>query len=91
MHISASAGLGEAKVSGEVTPDEAVVAREGRAIDSYSAVDSTRVLTENDCWIVAEAALEIEANAGGNPMDVEFALDDSGLWILQARPMVAAA
>ena len=88
IHISAAFGLGEVTVSGEVTPDKAVVAREGFVTSSYTAVGETPVLDAANCATVAEAALLIERSAGGNPMDVEIAFDDAGLWILQARPMV---
>lgn len=91
LHISAAPGLGEATVSGEVAPDEVVLERDGLKPGERVTQDELPVLDDAEAAAVATAALAIEAQAGGNPMDVEFALDSSGLWILQARPMVVAA
>jgi rifampicin phosphotransferase len=43
-------------------------------------------LTDDEVREVARAALAIE-NAFGRPQDIEFAFDETGLYILQARPI----
>jgi rifampicin phosphotransferase len=46
-------------------------------------------LTDDEIREVARAAMAIE-QAFGKPQDIEFAFDDSGLYILQARPITTA-
>jgi rifampicin phosphotransferase len=92
IQVSAGAGLGEATVSGEVTPDEITVDRQSRQILSYAeGSETTRSLTETQALAVAAMALEIEEHLGGDPQDIEWALDGDTLHLLQARPMVMAA
>ncbi|MFE3188354.1 phosphoenolpyruvate synthase [Nocardia sp. NPDC059240] len=58
------------------------------------AVDDTlrgaRVLTEADVAELAALARTIEI-AGGAPQDIEWAIDDTGVWLLQTRPITATA
>ena len=82
--ITAVRGLGERLVSGEAVGDEWVV----RGGDATLRRESEGVLT-------AEKALEVEALARrveahfGPPQDVEWAISDGALYLLQARPMTA--
>nr|WP_281065034.1 PEP/pyruvate-binding domain-containing protein [Brachybacterium sacelli] len=75
--IDATAGLGEAIVDGSVEGDHYVLGRE-------APTDSHGVLSTPDLRALQDAGRRLEA-AFGAPQDVEFALDDDGLWLLQSR------
>ena len=82
--VSAVKGLGERLVSGQASPDEWIV-RGDQAICQLAqekAIDDTTVKS------VAELAKSIE-NRLGAPQDIEWALADGKLYLLQARPITA--
>ncbi|MCC7371064.1 MAG: phosphoenolpyruvate synthase [Chloroflexi bacterium] len=110
--VNASYGLGEAVVSGQVTPDTFVLGRDDGAIRSTtlgtksemvvaradresgtSAVpvpeDRRRVaaLGPDRLRELAALGLRVERLAGGTPQDVEWAVAEGQLWLLQARPI----
>jgi pyruvate,water dikinase len=72
-------GLGESLVSGQRTPDVHVVPRDHTSATSAAGLDPqlARAL---------ELAMLIEARSG-TPQDVEFACDDTTVWVVQARPI----
>lgn len=89
--ISTVPGLGEALVSGAANPEEIVV--RVPPIGEYEIVErqspATSILSD-------EAALDLARQVaravwalgdGQDPQDIEWAYDDSGLWIVQARPL----
>ncbi len=82
--ITAAQGLGESVVAGEAVGDEWVVdtagARCGRAVDG--AIDAGRA------GEIAALARRVEA-AFDVPQDIEWAIADGRLHLLQARPMTA--
>ncbi|MFW6448539.1 MAG: phosphoenolpyruvate synthase [Halobacteriota archaeon] len=110
MIVEAAWGLGEAVVSGAVSPDNYVVDREtGEVLETMvatkkimherdeetrSTVEVTvpedrrdrRVLSEADLERMRELAREIEAHYG-RPQDVEWAMVDAELYVLQSRPI----
>jgi pyruvate,water dikinase len=45
-----------------------------------------RVLDQNALMALAHLAIEIERHYGA-PQDVEFAIDDHGIWMVQSRPI----
>jgi pyruvate,water dikinase len=55
----------------------------------HVAQPHARSLSDNEVRELARTAIAIE-NAFGRPQDIEFAFDDSGLYILQARPITTA-
>jgi phosphohistidine swiveling domain-containing protein len=80
--VSAVRGLGERLVSGEVSPDE-WTAKNGqvqcqRAPEEAIEADKVKV--------IAEMARRVESHFG-TPQDIEWALADGELYILQARPI----
>jgi pyruvate,water dikinase len=90
--IEAVAGLGEALVSGHVTPeryrirgrDGVVLKRlstKGEPLKTNQGVVSERALHELNVL-----ARKVEANAKC-PMDVEWAIERNRVWLLQARPI----
>ncbi|NDF16104.1 hypothetical protein EB061_12430, partial [bacterium] len=56
-------------------------------------VDPSRVslpsLSEEELFALRDAALRLEALAGGVPQDIEWALDSTGIRFLQMRPVTA--
>jgi pyruvate,water dikinase len=85
--VSATTGLGEAVVSGQVTPDEWRVPREGGPAEAVRLAHGA--LSEPQARLVASAALRAEALLG-TPQDVEWAFADGRLYLLQSRPVTSA-
>ncbi|MEM7285713.1 MAG: PEP/pyruvate-binding domain-containing protein [Actinomycetota bacterium] len=71
-------GLGEQLVSGEKTPDAYVIDRE-TMVDEFAAISAP--LRD-----LATEALRLE-EALGAPQDIEFAVHDGDLYLVQARPI----
>ena len=92
--VNASWGLGEALVSGDITPDRAVVDKvsgatlEHRAGDKGGDRPHERCLDDARLAEVADAVKRIEA-LYGEPVDIEWAVANGRLHILQARPITA--
>ncbi|HWM51384.1 MAG TPA: PEP/pyruvate-binding domain-containing protein, partial [Thermoplasmata archaeon] len=84
--INAVRGLGDKLVSGETTPDEWVF-RNDTAIRRSSPQDA---LTASDAESVARLAKRVEAFFGV-PQDIEWAIGDQELFLLQARPITTLA
>ncbi|MCH9732820.1 MAG: hypothetical protein K0U84_24705 [Actinomycetia bacterium] len=105
--INASFGLGEAIVSGQVTPDTYIVDKvAGSILDKKIASKSIGVWPKEDGGTVERPnpaperpaltdaqILEVAALAAGcekhygRPMDIEWAIEDATLYLLQARPI----
>jgi rifampicin phosphotransferase len=83
--ITAGRGLGERVVSGDSIADEWVVRDDSaecrRSIES--ALDAEHALA------IARLARAVEAHMNGKPQDIEWAIQDDRLYLLQARPMTA--
>jgi rifampicin phosphotransferase len=84
-------GLGEKLVSGHVTPYRVFV-RNNRILKdetTFKTSSSGHVILENLNWReIAQLAGKAEANAGGKPQDIEWAIDGNDkLWLLQSRPI----
>lgn len=110
MVVEAVFGLGEAVVSGHVTPDHYVLARDGRVKRVNLTTQPHRVVRHEDGGI-HEEPLDAEAGAErtvsdeqlaalaeigrdlqermGVPQDIEWAIEDGELFVLQARPVTA--
>jgi pyruvate,water dikinase len=108
MVINASWGLGEAIVSGQVTPDTLTVAKSsGMVIERQTAqklvmtarvegATETRpvpealqrapVLSDAEASALVKMGMEIE-QLYGTPMDIEWAMQEGKIYILQARPV----
>lgn len=102
--IAASSGLGEAVVSGSVTPEHYVISNKGQILEheasaraqsdpqaSNSGIQDKR----HDASLAPAAARELAAIAKRIetlfkvPQDIEWAISNGQAWILQARPMTA--
>ncbi|MEM9318937.1 MAG: PEP/pyruvate-binding domain-containing protein [Pseudomonadota bacterium] len=86
MLIEAVYGLGEAVVSGEVTPDHYVVDRKGR--EKKSDTPHGGVLDAEELSKLAALAVGLEQHYG-KPQDIEWAIDGSDVFLLQSRPVTA--
>jgi phosphohistidine swiveling domain-containing protein len=88
--VTAVTGLGDRLVSGETTGEEwTMTADQGAALTRHS-LDGEPVLTPGQAEAVAQLAMRIADRFGGQPQDIEWAIDhQSRLWLLQARPMTA--
>jgi pyruvate,water dikinase len=83
--ITAGRGLGERVVSGEAVGDEWLATEHAaecrRCVES--AIDATQAVA------IGHLARAVEAHMGGVPQDIEWAIEDGHLYLLQARPMTA--
>ena len=86
--INAVPGLGEAMVSGTVTPDTIVVDKSDRAVLEFTLGEMDQVPALGDASRDQLVGLCIEVErAFGAPVDIEAALDSDGWYLLQARPI----
>jgi pyruvate, water dikinase len=86
MVVEAARGLGEAVVSGEVTPDTYTLGRDG-AVKRRRVVGAEPVLSDAECATLAELGRRL-ADLHGGPQDIEWAFDADGrLFLLQSRPV----
>jgi pyruvate, water dikinase len=110
MVVEAVFGLGEACVSGQVTPDHFVIARDGALKQSRLAVQPFAVVSAPDGGTterplepdegglptlgeerlreLAALGADLEERLGG-PQDIEWAVEQGELYVLQARPVTA--
>ena len=88
MVIEGAPGLGEAIVSGEVTPEHYVVSREdGSVVESFIPDDArSRVLSDQELDGLRILGLRLE-EFFGSPQDVEWCSRAGELLLLQSRPI----
>ena len=83
--IDAVAGLGEALVDGSAVSDHLVLTSDGT--QAVRDVGEDPVLSDDEVDQIRTGALQA-AEHWGRPMDLEWAIDQTGkLWWLQARPV----
>jgi pyruvate,water dikinase len=82
--VEAARGIGEHVVSGEVTPDYYTLDRKGSL--KKSRVVDTQVLNDGELGELVKMGLHL-AELNGLPQDIEWAFDDTGLFMLQSRPI----
>lgn len=103
MMIEACLGLGEALVSGRVTPDNYIVDKDTLGIDdssigyqnimlkntNYEEVPlkerNSKKLTDQEIQNLIKVSLQIDESLNFNGADIEWAIEDNKLYILQAR------
>lgn len=86
--INAVAGLGEAMVSGEVTPDMYLLAKNGLSIEERDVADHAggAALADGQLRELAELSMHVEGRFG-QPVDLEAAYAGGRWYLLQARPI----
>ena len=80
--IEAVEGLGERLVSGAATPERWTVEEDGSIEPPWVA----RVLDAEQARLIGDLARRVEEHLG-RPQDIEWAMADGSLWLLQARPI----
>ncbi len=80
--VSAVRGLGERLVSGQVSPDEWTV----KGDNSIQLHGAENAITADQAKAVADLAKRVE-KLFGNPQDIEWAIADGKLFLLQSRPI----
>ncbi|MDX2288377.1 MAG: PEP/pyruvate-binding domain-containing protein [Hyphomicrobiaceae bacterium] len=81
--VSATSGLADRLVGGEVDGDTYLLARDGRVV---GRAEEARSLSETDLSKLAALAIAVEA-ASGSPQDIEWAFEGERLLLLQSRPI----
>jgi pyruvate,water dikinase len=84
MIVEAIYGLGEQVVSGQATPDHYVVDRAGASTREH--LPNGGVLSDEELAALAELGRSLEETFGC-PQDVEWAIADGELYLLQSRPV----
>lgn len=84
MVVESVFGLGEQVVSGMVTPDHYVIDRAGNL--KREQIVERRVLDEEELRQLATLGRNLERRFG-RPQDIEWAIEDGQLYLLQARPI----
>jgi pyruvate,water dikinase len=86
--INATPGLGEAMVSGLVTPDTIVVDKETQAVTEFTPGDFGGGPALKDPVLAELITLSLDVErAFGAPVDIEAAHAADGWYLLQARPI----
>lgn len=84
--IEAGVGLGEAIVSGQITPDSFVVEKEPRRIINKNIPTQKQVLSDSEVLELSKLILNVE-NHFGFPVDIEWAKEKDKFYITQSRPI----
>lgn len=87
--LEAVPGKGEALVSGHAQPERWRVYRSGLGVLTPRREPGSPVLSEEDALRIVQEAEGLRAGFGV-PLDLEWAIDEGGVWWLQARPITAA-
>ncbi len=86
--VNAVRGLGEALVSGLVTPDELVLDKPTLRAVHVSTANGAAVLDDDQLHALGSLARDLESTFG-SPIDIEAALAGGSWHVLQARPITA--
>ena len=84
MIVEAVFGLGEQVVSGEVTPDHYVLDRAGNI--KREQIVAKRVLEAEELRQLTALGRKLEEHFG-KPQDIEWAIEDGNIYLLQSRPI----
>ncbi len=100
MIIEAGFGLGEAIVSGAITPDSYVISKKDlpvrgetphwSAIIDINVNQKSQVLTKKQIIKLAQLVKKIEDHYG-TPQDIEWAFQNGKFYIIQSRPITTLA
>src|SRR5207253_9035734 len=87
--VNAARGLGDAMASGTITPDSYTIRKADLVISSRICADGAAI-PDRDIAAIARLAIQLEIVMGG-PVDIECALRDGELFLLQCRPITTLA
>jgi pyruvate,water dikinase len=88
--VNAARGLGDRIASGAITPDSYTVRKGDLAIATRMNGAGGAALPDRDVAAIARLAIQLETVMGG-PVDIECALRDGDLHLLQCRPITTLA
>jgi pyruvate,water dikinase len=88
--VSAVRGLGEALVSGEQDADSYYVAQSGDIVQRNLVAVEQPVLADGQVQAVAQLVRQV-AQWFGRPQDIEWAIENGRLYLLQSRPITSLA
>lgn len=86
MILEACFGLGEKLVSGEITPDTFIIDKTAETIKEEFLNFDTKTLSEKEIKEICTLGKKIEQHYK-KPMDIEWAIENGKIYILQARPI----
>jgi pyruvate,water dikinase len=90
--LTAVRGLGDAMVSGTVTPDTYVIDRASLGVAAFEPGEDPRGAALDAEALAALIELSLEVEAGfGSPVDIETAIAGGHWFLLQARPITTGA
>lgn len=84
--IEAGFGLGEAIVSGQITPDSYVIEKESRRIIDKNIQSRKQVLSDSEVLELSGLIIKIK-NHFSFPVDIEWAKEKNKFYITQSRPI----
>jgi rifampicin phosphotransferase len=84
--ITSIKGLGDAMVSGTVTPDTHVLDKASLRTVEFTPGDGEQALDDDQLQELARLCLRVEAGFG-QPVDIEAAITNGTWYLLQARPI----
>jgi pyruvate,water dikinase len=87
--VNTARGLGDAIASGTITPDSYTVRKSDLVIAARTCADGA-ALEDDDIAAIARLAIQLETVMGG-PVDIECALRDGEVHLLQCRPITTLA
>ena len=86
MIIEACFGLGEKLVSGEITPDTFILNKKEETVKEQYLNFEKQTLSEEQLKELITVGKKIEQHYK-KPMDIEWAIEDGKVHVLQARPI----
>lgn len=89
MVISATRGLGDKLMTGEIDGDTYITSRAGKIIKASLVEENNPALTPDLCRKITRLASKLEKHFKC-PQDIEWAIEKDKLYLLQARPITTA-
>ncbi|MGH2379267.1 MAG: PEP/pyruvate-binding domain-containing protein, partial [Candidatus Limnocylindria bacterium] len=86
VRVNVARGLGEALVSGAVTPDAYLVAKDGLTVRERKLANTAATIDDATVVEIARLATALEERFG-RPVDVELAVANRSVHVVQCRPI----
>lgn len=88
VRVNLARGLGEALVSGAVTPDVYLVTKDVPTIRERALAGSEAAVDDHTVLEIARLAVALEQRFG-RPVDVEYAIERGAVHVVQCRPITS--